>query len=100
MIIVINWLFTVHLICINVINSYTSYCMTCRLSGKAAIGYSYGDSVAEDYNSDNDSDIESVHEEEGCCVYMCVCSYIILYMHVYICNTLYLQHRSLELWCV
>ena len=50
-------------------------CISCvpyyRVGGKAAIGYSYGDSVAGDYNmSDNDSDVESIHEEEGmhCCI--------------------------------
>ena len=37
-----------------------------RVGSKAAIGYSYGDSIAGDYNmSDNDSDVESIHEEEG-----------------------------------
>ena len=55
-------------------------CILYRISGKAAIGYSYGDSVADDYNiSDNDSDVESIHEEEGLfvcavCVRACVCA--------------------------
>ena len=46
--------------------SYGLHIILYRVSGKAAIGYSYGDNVAEDYNmSDNDSDVESIHEEEG-----------------------------------
>ena len=49
-----------------------------RAGGKAAIGYSYGDNVGGDYNmSDNDSDVESIQEEEGLlCVCPC-CAYIL-----------------------
>ena len=55
-------------------SSLTVCYVSCRAGGKAAIGYFYGDSVAEDYNmSDNDSDVESIHEEEGLLCLVCIC---------------------------
>ena len=54
---------------------FVEWIVSYRFGSKAAIGYSYGDNVTESYNaSDNDSDLESIHEEEGllwsCSVYM------------------------------